>query len=92
MLLERPVTRDGLIIRLIDGECAVYDAHRDSVSLLNASAGAILAFCDGSRSVREIVHDLADAFDTAEEHVIGHVQSSLEQFQAMGLIDGGTRD
>ena len=54
---------------------------------LNATGARILAYCDGQRSVQDIIAALVDEFEGADRPVIeNEVNTFLEQLRARGAV------
>jgi hypothetical protein len=59
----RPRARSGIrAADLSDGELGLYDPATNEMLLLNASATAVWACCDGSATVAEIVAEIVEVF------------------------------
>ena len=54
--------------------------------LLNDTATAIVRLCDGSRTIEQIVDQLASAFRTPRGRVAHDVRSFLQRIEARGLL------
>jgi pyrroloquinoline quinone biosynthesis protein D len=55
--------------------------------LLNESATAIVRLCDGSRTVEEIVDQLANDWSAPREQVEPDVRAFLERVERRGLLE-----
>jgi hypothetical protein len=58
----RPQRRDDLSSVELDGEAVILDESSSELHHLNQSAAFVLALCDGSRTVEELVSELAATF------------------------------
>jgi pyrroloquinoline quinone biosynthesis protein D len=58
----------------------------EGVLLLNATAAAVLALCDGRRTFAGLVAELAGRYDSPIEVVAGDVSELLAGFRERGLI------
>lgn len=56
----------------------------ERVGVLRGSAGAVVSLCDGNRSVRDIVHELAEGFPGAP--VAADVPLFLERLRKEGWL------
>ena len=80
----RPVRAPAVVLR--------HDRARDTdllllperVVVLKGAGGAVVALCDGTRSVRDIVHELAARFPGAP--VPGDVPAFLDRLRAEGWL------
>ena len=79
-LPEHPRQRQDLIFRQIDEDFVVYDPVTDHTLLLNASSAAVLDLCDGSRTLDDMVHEVATAFRVEPDAVRDEVVTALEGF------------
>ena len=86
-----PVRRADLEARTVDEETIVLDVKESRVHRFNRSASDIWNWCDGQHSVADIAARLAAAHDLTVETVMGDVQTSLAEFDRLGLMaDGNT--
>jgi hypothetical protein len=79
-LPERPRRRQDLIFREIDEDFVIYDPVTDHTLLLNVSSAAVLELCDGSRTLGDMVDEVAAAFGVEPGEVCAEVEASLEGF------------
>jgi len=70
----------------VEGEVALYDPRRDQVHILNSTAGVVWRLCDGSRTIEQLVEDVAILFDTEFSMVEEDVKKLLEQLQQSRLV------
>lgn len=68
----------------VKGDISLFDAERNEVVVLNATASDIWRLCDGEQSVDEIVSLIARAYDQPEEGIRDDVVSTIS-----GLIESG---
>lgn len=54
--------------------------------LLNDSASAIVRLCDGSRTVEQIVDELANEWSAPREEIDADVRAFLERVELRGLV------
>ncbi len=73
--LEVNEVRDGLI---------VYDATRDRVHYLNATASVVFTLCDGDHSADAMADELAALFGVDPPHA--EVADCLANFASEGLL------
>jgi hypothetical protein len=84
---DRPRLRDELLVRRFDDEIVVYDPRDDRTTLMNLSAGALLALCDGTRAADEIAEALGDAFTEAKDTLTLRVSRALVELAREQLFD-----
>ena len=78
--------REGLIVKEIDGEFAVYDEHAERAHELNSTAASVWRHCDGETSVGEIAAALATETELPVDEEIVHL--ALGQLSNAGLLEG----
>jgi hypothetical protein len=82
---DYPKRRAGLEAHLVDDQVVIFEVGVDRVHYLNATAGLILEFCDGTRSVGEIVTLVGEAYSLSHSP-IEQVHAGLQSLLAEGLI------
>ena len=82
----RPLGREDLLTREVDGEFFLYDPVTDRVVLINDSAAVIFALCDGTRTEDEIAAEVQRLYASEAEHLHDEVRATLAHFMADGLI------
>ena len=81
---------EGLIIKELEGEIAVYDERDHRAHELNAAAAAVWKNCDGETPIDEIAEAVAaDSELPADE---GIVRMALDQLSRAGLLEQGGQD
>ncbi len=81
---ERPVTFAHLEINEVRDGLIVYDATRDRVHYLNATASVVFTLCDGEHSPDAMADELASLFGVDPPHP--DVADCLANFAAEGLL------
>jgi hypothetical protein len=76
----------------IDGEAIVLDEEQNRLHLLNASATVVWTCCDGSGTLAEIAHDLADTVDRPADQLVSELVALARTLGAEGLLDGVSPD
>jgi hypothetical protein len=76
----------------IDGEAIVLDEDQNRLHLLNASATIVWNCCDGSGTLTEIAHDLAEAVGAPREQLVAELVTLARTLGAEGLLDGVSAD
>lgn len=66
----------------------LHDRRSDATHELNASASAVWLLADGRRSLDQISSDLAQTFDAPLTDVQSGVREAVDQFEALGVLDG----
>ncbi len=82
----RPLGRDDLLTREVDGEFFLYDPVTDRIVLINHSAAVIFELCDGTRTEGEIAAEVKRLYRSQAEQVDKEVRETLAEFRASGLI------
>jgi PqqD family protein of HPr-rel-A system len=82
-----PRQHPAVLARPGDGGLVLYDTRVGAVHVLNDTAAAVWALCDGTRTVDRIVSELLVAFDAAHEVLSADVRSMLSQFRARRLLE-----
>jgi hypothetical protein len=86
---DTPRRRSDLISRLVEGEVAVLDRRADLIHQFNATAGFIWQRCDGQLTRRDIAAQLVEAFEVDPDTAAASVNSALERFSELGLLENG---
>jgi hypothetical protein len=76
----------------IDGEAIVLDEEQNRLHLLNASATIVWTFCDGSGTLAEIAHDLADTVGVPTDQLASELVALARTLGAEGLLDDVSPD
>jgi Coenzyme PQQ synthesis protein D (PqqD) len=84
-----PKRRADVSARLIDGETVVLDRQAGLIHQLNHTASYIWERCDGHSTVRDIAHQLAQAFDVDLTVATHDVRTIVTQLQALHLLERG---
>ena len=86
MDIQRPRIREDLIFRDVDEDHVVYDPVNDRTLLLNLTAAVIVELCDGSRTVDDIVAEVAAAFDQNADAIRADVGKTLQMLRRDGFF------
>jgi hypothetical protein len=81
---ERPRTIDDLEINEVRDGLIVYDATRDRVHYLNATASVVFTLCDGDHDASAMADEMADLFEVAPPR--SEVDDCLASFATEGLL------
>ncbi len=82
----RPLGRDDLLTREVDGEFFLYDPVTDRIVLINHSAAVIFELCDGTRTEDEIAAEVQRLYGSEAEQLDSEVRATLVELTASGLI------
>ncbi|MGD0484353.1 MAG: PqqD family protein [Gemmatimonadales bacterium] len=84
---ERPSARPDVALRRVGSEWVLYDAAGDRAHVLNATAAAVWAFCDGGHDPAAMAESIAQDIPSAEPAAIRRdIESVLRRFAAEGLL------
>jgi len=81
-----PTARDLQYHQLQDG-AVLYDTFQDKVYTLNLTAAYVWNFCDGTRSVDEIIGRIEENICGASESVSKDTRNIILQFRDKGLLE-----
>ena len=82
---ERPTTAAGLEVHEVEDGLVVYDGEHDRVHYLNATASAVLTFCDGAHTVDEIAR-LVGALWELPDPPTAAVRECVTQLRSEGVL------
>jgi len=83
----RPIARPDVALRRVGSEWVLYDPARGRAHVLNQSAAAVWAYCDGSRDPSEIAKAIAVEVPSTDQEAIGRdVEDVVRRFAAEGLL------
>lgn len=82
----KPLIREDLIFRELEGCFVVYDPISDTTAVLNVQAAAVLDFCDGRHDSTHMAAELAEAFAVTPAAVQGQVDDLLADFAQKGWL------
>lgn len=89
---ERPKVRGDLTVVELDGEAVIYDEINGDLHRLNPTATLVFSFLDGSATLEDIAHDIADAYSMPVDEVTVQVRELAEQLAASHLLVGSEPD
>lgn len=85
--VERPSARADVALRRVGSEWILYDAAGDRAHILNPTAAAVWAFCDGSHDPAAMADAIAQGIPSAEPAAIRRdIEVVLQRFAAEGLL------
>jgi pyrroloquinoline quinone biosynthesis protein D len=85
-----PVRREGASGVELDDNIAVYDDVGQLMILLNSSAAAVWNLCDGTRTVGEMVAELAETYPDGAAVIRDDVRETLRKLAEIGLVSEGS--
>jgi hypothetical protein len=71
----------------VEDKTFVYDEHDHAMMVLNSTAAAIWAGCDGTRTVDQLSADLAARYNGDPGRVRCEVTATIEKFFDLGLME-----
>ena len=80
--------REGLVVKDMEGELAIYDERENRAHELNATAAAVWRKCDGRTSIDEIATQIAAETELPRDEEI--VRMALDQLSRAGLLEEAT--
>ena len=84
----RPVARQGLGERIVDGELLLVNAEGGEILVLNECGVLIWQQLDGEHDVAALVGRVAETFDVDEPTARGDVEEFLASLAARGILEG----
>jgi hypothetical protein len=83
----RPIRREKVIERELEGELVLHDPDTERTVLLNPVSAAIWDLCDGEHTVEEIARCVAEHFRGAVEgQVLEDTIEAVERLQSEGVL------
>ena len=70
----------------LDGEAVLFDEARYELHVLNPTAAAVWACCDGAQTLDEMAAELANVFGAPVDEVSQGVRSAVKDFATRGLL------
>ncbi|MHC1771389.1 MAG: PqqD family protein [Flexilinea sp.] len=86
-LSDKPKTKPNFNIQNLDNELVLFNTENLNVLYLNQSASVIWQLCDGSRSIREIIDMLSDAYPEAYSDMETDVKETIHLFLSHEALD-----
>ncbi len=86
---RRPKAREDVVFRSLADEWVLYDPVSQDLHVLNATAAAIWACCDGTLDARGIAREITSHLEGAPSPgaVIEDVVRTLARFRGDGLLE-----
>lgn len=84
--MEIPRRKEGLHVRELEGQTVVLDAEGERMHTLNQTAAFIFESIDGKRTVEEISHELAEAFDVSADVASEDTRKAVRQFEELRIV------
>jgi hypothetical protein len=89
--MEYPKRRADVRVRVVDGDLVVFDRHQALIHHLNPTARYIWEQCDGTVTVADISHRLAEAFGVAPQTAAADVAIFLAHLYTIELLESQDR-
>lgn len=86
-LSDKPKTKPNFNIQNLGNELVLFNTENLNVLYLNQSASVIWQLCDGSRSIREIIDMLTDAYPEAYSDMETDVKETIHLFLSHEALD-----
>ncbi len=83
----KPKLREGLYIREIKDEKALYDKETGTVHFLNHTAAFIAELCDGHHTTNDIVTELLKKYDVPHETAVKDVETVLNNLEENEIVE-----
>lgn len=81
-----PEIDPAVAVERLDSEVVVYQPRERMLTVLNSSAALVWEFCDGSRTVAELVARVASEVGVGAGDIETDVAAFLQDARARGLI------
>ncbi|MEX2422683.1 MAG: PqqD family protein [Acidimicrobiia bacterium] len=72
----------------VQGDVSLYDAKREQVVVLNATASDVWRLCDGEQTLDEIVSLLASAYQADASTIRPDVEKTVAELVEAGFLPG----
>lgn len=72
----------------VRGDISLYDARREQVMVLNATASDVWRLCDGEQTLDQIVDLLVSAYGADPNVIRTDVERTIEQLVEEGFLPG----
>lgn len=76
----------GVLFARVGDQAVAYDLVAKMVHQLSATAGAVLATCDGSTEIEALVDDWAETTGSDRATISQGVEAVLAEFKSLGLV------
>lgn len=70
----------------VDGRISVYSPSTQQLVSLNETASDVWRLCDGDHDLQSIIHLLASSYGVQPGVIAGHVESTVDELVAPGLL------
>ncbi|NJD19615.1 MAG: HPr-rel-A system PqqD family peptide chaperone [Gemmatimonadetes bacterium] len=87
--VHAPRARPDVVFRSVAGDWVLYDPRTQDLHVLNVTAAAVWACCDGTLDPGAIAREVAEHLEGAPspDEVRADVERALERFRADGLLE-----
>jgi hypothetical protein len=90
MQTSKPRVRADILSDALQEECVLYDNDNKKVHLLNAAMCWLWSHCDGTRTVDDLIADIANDMGEGNAHHV--IMSGLSQLADAELLEPGSFD
>jgi methyltransferase-like protein len=84
--LKKPLKRDELICREVEGEVVIYNSDLESVHALNSTAAIIFQLFDGKHNLSEITDAITERFEIEEQLAWEDISKIVSELEKLKLI------
>jgi hypothetical protein len=85
--MDYPKQRVDVRVRVVDGDLVVFDRRQTLIHHFNPTARYIWEQCDGTTTVVDIAHRLAEAFGVAPQTAVTDVTVFLAHLYTIELLE-----
>jgi hypothetical protein len=87
MTKHRPNRRSDVRVREVGGETLIFDPQGSLIHQLNHTASYIWERCNGQSTLREITHQVVEAFDVDAQIAAAELTALIRQFHQLNLLE-----
>lgn len=73
----------------VEGEVSLYDPRREEVAFLNETASRIWRLADGTRTLKELIEELAGTYGISPDEIRPQVTETVRGLVDQGLLSPG---
>ena len=87
---QKPLRKDGVVVKKLGEECLLYDTQAEAVHVVNLVGEFVWGLCDGTHSPDDMAqavrrdHDVPDGTDVRAD-----IDAILDDFAKLGLLAVG---
>lgn len=84
---QRPIRKESVMCREIEGEGILYNPNTKSMHILNKTAFALWGLCDGKHNSDQIASEIRSRFEVTEsDDVLADINRILDQLEKLQLL------